>query len=207
MNERQPNGLPERPLVVREGIFFTPFGSLEELPLPKDHSTYTDSTGLQIEGVDYVASVKVALGALNFNLALAVPEDIYSPDFRREYRTPLGEVDLLHRYRDGQEATIATTLKLISFTTIDSLKNYIELNNYELEIKMGDEVFFLDCVETMPTHEAGESINGAIERDWEGGHFISRQLMDDQHEPTMAILPYDVYRLSSIEVKVVRKSE
>lgn len=206
MPERVLTGLPETPLVVREGISFTPFEDLKKLPLPDEYETF-------VESVDYVASVQISFGALAFTLALTVPEDIYYPDTPHNFETPLGPVDLHHRLLGGQERgidserAITTSLEICSLSTIDALKNYIALSNYELEIRMGDSIYYLDCVKQMKVDEAGEIINARVIEENGGGHFVSGELRDSEGNGKDVILPYDVEKLSTIAVKIVRKPE
>lgn len=178
---------PEAPLSVEVGQTFKPFEGLGSLTSPNDRIDYLDS-------VYYSDFREITIEGATFSLALVVEEDMYQPNFRYGFETPLGtpsvEYDLLTR---SEWVCRKTPLTIAALAVLETRMEYDTLRDHKLRLKLGGEFFELDCVEELD--------EGDLEDRFDGRESWLLSELDG------VVLPFDIEKISQIEATIVAKDK
>lgn len=202
LSERnRPSGLPEQPLIAEVGKTFRPFEGIR-LPVPNDSKEF-------VETVDYVGAREISVKGAVFSLALLVPGrvDVFDPfDFiPKKFEAPLGAPTVEYRLptKDSRKwESLRTPIELGTFS-VSTLDQYYTLKAHQLELKIGESVYYMECVMS-PGDDTPEEV---IEND-DVGYFVNNEgVVTVEGDITSVLLPYDEEGLSKIEARVVFRGQ
>lgn len=188
---------PEQPIRVEIGKAFRPFEHLRELPrLVTAHRNFDAS-------FDSLVSRGVELNGIKATLVLIVVSAHRStPNFE----TPLGKAtrQITTIYENGQktETETKTPLSIVLFSRLN-LQGFETLKPFDLELKMGEETYRLDCPEDTIVKELDPNWPRHNDKQY---NCVSDKPVKSDGQKVNIFLPWDPSKLSTIEARLVKKS-